>query len=740
MPYFSKCNDLSIGFWNVDGIFEGSGKLKTCKLYNQSVQSNLSKFDIICLVEIHCGPDATLGLDGYRTFYNCRNKNSVNNRYYGGISVLIKNNLLYGVKVLPSKSSEIQWIKLLKSNFDFDEDIYVCTVYIAPYNSNYTCNCDDDIFSILESDIINYSSVGKCLIFGDFNARTSIAFDYLTDDNLDKHLNISSNLSNCLQLGRYNSDPAKINEHGKKLLSLCKSSGLRILNGRVFGDSTGQPTCFSHNGAPSVIDYALASEDLFQSINCFHVDNPSPSSIHCVLSTVLNINMDRKDDSNIILDPLPAKFIWREQDSLNFRNAITSTDIQNKIKHFLDKKMGSDKNEINSSVNDINDILYTTAHFAGVKKSKSRKQTHQSKKQPKKQGKWFDIDCHLALRNLNKLGNELRRDPYNQLLLKTYRHNRKKYKSVVKKKKLSFQNKLLDKLISLEGEQPKVFWKLFDELNSFNKKSRSNPIQAEVWVQHFQDTMSKFCVNQGGNKEILEFIKNNSNSNFNELNFKITADEISKAIPKLKNGKSCGNDLILNEMLKSANPVIIPLLVKLFNQILTNSTYPDAWRVNFITPLHKKGPINSPENYRGIAVSSNLSKLFCSVLHNRLSKFFADNNVIPNNQIGYRSKARTSDHIYTLKCLIDKYTKHLSKHNLYCCFVDFKSAFDSLWRDALIFKLIRANVCGNYLHTIRDMYSEVLYSIKLENGLTPAFSTKVGVKQGCVLSPKSNPV
>jgi hypothetical protein len=235
--------------------------------------------------------------------------------------------------------------------------------------------------------------------------------------------------------------------------------------------------------------------------------------------------------------------------------------------------------------------------------------------------------------------------------------------------------------------------------------------------------------------EITNFIQNNSDTCFNELNFKIPDREIAQAISKLKNGKACGKDSILNEMIKAASPCIIPVLEKLFNHILTTSTFPDPWRINFITPLHKKGSVNMPENYRGIATSSNLCKLFCSILHNRLARFFESNNIIPKQQIGYKSKCRTSDHIYTLRTIIDKYTRNLSKNNLYCCFVDFKSAFDTVWRDPLIYKLIKINVGGCFLKTIRSLYSNVLYCIKANDGISPAFCSNVGVKQGCVLSP-----
>ena len=62
-----------------------------------------------------------------------------------------------------------------------------------------------------------------------------------------------------------------------------------------------------------------------------------------------------------------------------------------------------------------------------------------------------------------------------------------------------------------------------------------------------------------------------------------------------------------------------------------------------------------PENYRGIAINLCIGKLFNTVLNNRLDKYLIDNNLINKCQIGFSKKARTSDHIFVLKTLIDNY-------------------------------------------------------------------------------------
>ena len=136
----------------------------------------------------------------------------------------------------------------------------------------------------------------------------------------------------------------------------------------------------------------------------------------------------------------------------------------------------------------------------------------------------------------------------------------------------------------------------------------------------------------------------------------------------MKNGKAPGVDGIRSEMLKVGAHALAPSLANLFNSILQKGSFPDAWRLSSLTVIHKKGDKNVPKNYRGIAVSSILCKLFCLVLYNRLSVFSDNNNVIPPNQIGFRKGSRTSDHVLVLKSLIDKYINGPKKILFICLF------------------------------------------------------------------------
>ena len=146
-----------------------------------------------------------------------------------------------------------------------------------------------------------------------------------------------------------------------------------------------------------------------------------------------------------------------------------------------------------------------------------------------------------------------------------------------------------------------------------------------------------------------------------------------------------------------------------FNSILTNGHFPANWHENTLSPLLKKGDDLDPNNYRGIAVAVSISKLFLTTLQLRLKRFADEYDIVPSCQIAYKEKNSTSDHILTLKNIIDKYINRATRSNLYVCFVDFKSAFDTVWRKALLYKLIKNGVCGNFINVIENMYNNVFF-------------------------------
>ena len=88
--------------------------------------------------------------------------------------------------------------------------------------------------------------------------------------------------------------------------------------------------------------------------------------------------------------------------------------------------------------------------------------------------------------------------------------------------------------------------------------------------------------------------------------------ETENALKALNTGNSVSEDLITNKMLKSLDPTGLHAINCLFNNCLEYGFYP--WHDSVITPIHKSGDVNNPDNYRAIAISSCLGKASSSIL------------------------------------------------------------------------------------------------------------------------------
>ena len=119
-------------------------------------------------------------------------------------------------------------------------------------------------------------------------------------------------------------------------------------------------------------------------------------------------------------------------------------------------------------------------------------------------------------------------------------------------------------------------------------------------------------------------------------------------------------------------------------------------------------------------MSSCLGKFFSSILNQRLLKFAENKDLIHPSQIGFLKSNRTSDHILTLRTLIEKYS-HYHKQKVYACFIDFRKAFDSVWHEGLFHRILSYDIGGKFYDLIKSLYSTSTCSIKLGQNKTDTF-------------------
>ncbi len=156
-------------------------------------------------------------------------------------------------------------------------------------------------------------------------------------------------------------------------------------------------------------------------------------------------------------------------------------------------------------------------------------------------------------------------------------------------------------------------------------------------------------------------------------------------------------------MLKNSFPELQIALLKHFNLTLSSGVFPEVWNTGFISPIFKSGDKMDYNNYRGICATSNLGKVFCSIINSRISSFLEQHSIISKSQIGFLPKHRTTDHIHTLHTLIDEHV-HLKKEGEICaCFINFKKAFDSIWHNGFFYKIFQISIGGKIYDLIKNM-------------------------------------
>ena len=262
------------------------------------------------------------------------------------------------------------------------------------------------------------------------------------------------------------------------------------------------------------------------------------------------------------------------------------------------------------------------------------------------------------------------------------------------------------------------------DLDKMDKRNAGNEISPSEWLSHYTSLL------QGVTKGKIP----DNIAEHGPLDYEITLEELMKAKGILKPGKATGVDIVNNEMIMEALIMYPEAFRNIMNTLLKQGVGVTQWLTSLLVPIHKKGASDDPNNYRGIALISCLAKLFYAILNNRLMDFCLQHQILSPTQLGFMAGNRTSDAHIILHNLINEYC-HKKKSRIYGCFVDFSKAFDSIPRDRMFQKLLDIGVTGKFYDIIKYIYEGDEVCIKIDDLITPAIKTVMGVRQGCVLSP-----
>lgn len=670
--------------------------------------------------------------DGYTASFKSREYCSKYSS--GGIGIIFKQVFSDKVKFLPTENKCVLWCKLDKTIGDFDKDLLLGSIYVPPEKSDFYM---PDIMEDLELEIMEkqiQENAYMCL-GGDFNARTSVLSDILSDtddpdlgcpDYFKKDCPVKSTRKNC---------DKKTNNNGYGLVNLCISTNLFIVNGRTNGDPEGDLTF----KGKSAIDYFVCSFDLAGLINRFCVlpFNPLFSDGHSPLSFELsaklqtcvrkngNVTENVPQDSDI---PQSKKVKWDRAKSSVFKEFLQGDARWNDVHNNISNPLYRSQSDIDNIVGAVSEILLDCAEKCGmVKKCPTVHGKTGSNSKSKTNFKWFNTECKNA-RSEFETSKRRYHDCKNEDNLKNMKDKSKTYKEVIRKAKQAEEKGFADNLRRLQSNDPKKFWNLINEKGGSSKPHESPSIQ-----EFFTHFAALYDTNPADENVFLPntLFEEIENSGINEP---FTTQEVLKGIRSLKNNKAPGSDFVTNEMLKNVPQNVISIISEVFNLILDTGIVPISWASGLIKPIYKnKGDAKDVDNYRAITLVSCFGKLFTSLLNSRLTDMLEGNRVISEAQAGFRAGHSTIDHIFALKSIVELYLAQGRK--LYCAFVDYKKAFDTVSRTILWRKLAAQGINGKIFNVIRNLYENAKSCIVVDGNMSDYFETKIGVKQGENLSP-----
>ena len=486
-----------------------------------------------------------------------------------------------------------------------------------------------------------------------------------------------------------------------------------IVNGRIGDSPDGNFTCHTSNGQ-SVVDYFIVDSELLSNVTEFSVGQDNPLSDHNYLMTKIRtakcVNIDTC--STVVTKTF---YRWSEDYKMQYKETINSADIQSSFLEIVDEARAIvEPSNIDATVGKINNLIMEAAEPCKVTSRLSNKHvTCKSNVSP-----WYDGECENKRKLYNVLRNQYSRtqDEDDKLM-----RNEAKivYVRLCKMKAKQYEKLQTTDLLNAKYSDSRSYWKMIKPVTKTTSVVHVKPEEFRSYFELLFKSIDENTTDYSGYFCEVDV-----------LDAPFTLYEVECSIKHLKSGKAAGHDNIKSDYILMEQGNLKFVIHTLFNKLYEIGYFPMEWSTGVIVPIYKKGDKMKPENYRGITLTSTLSKMFTYLLNQRLGQWCENNNILSEAQFAYKAGYGTTDAIFVLRMLLD-----MNRSGIHLAFIDFSKAFDNVNRNVLYAKLISHGISSKFLKIIESMYSKINSKVRTSNGVSGTFSQQRGVMQGESLSP-----
>ena len=132
---------------------------------------------------------------------------------------------------------------------------------------------------------------------------------------------------------------------------------------------------------------------------------------------------------------------------------------------------------------------------------------------------------------------------------------------------------------------------------------------------------------------------------------------------------------------------------KMYDLSLQCGIVPDSWKHATIIPFQKEGDTKDANNLRPISLLPLPDKILEKLVQKQLSHYLENNNILDENQRGFRPKHSTTDSF--VKLTENIYLAMNNREFTTVVYVDLRKAFDTVNHQILLKKLGKIGVCNN---------------------------------------------
>ena len=306
--------------------------------------------------------------------------------------------------------------------------------------------------------------------------------------------------------------------------------------------------------------------------------------------------------------------------------------------------------------------------------------------------------------------------------------SRKNSKNYMEKKAIKSIKKNVKYFFTYAKKFSKTNSKIGPLKNKLKKYVYKNTEIAELLSQQYLSVFSK-PEQRCPTKE--ELFSDDEHMDFNDIQFD-QGDFIS-AINELSTTAGAGPDGLPAILLKKCKHSLSRALYILWNRCYELEVTPLILKLAHILPMFKTGIKTLPENYRPVALTSHIIKVFEKVVRSRITAHLETTEQFNENQHGFR-KGRSC--LSQLLLHFDQIAELLEQgHDVDTVYLDFSKAFDRVDFEILLSKLGTVGIGGKIGRWIHSFLTERTQAVLVNKTISEQQQVMSGVPQGSVLGP-----